>query len=397
MRRILFGLVFIVLFVIACSPREDTIKESPAVRLFTAINGEVDYAEKVFSGSDAKAFADLVKTECPQGVGDEFVRVTLDAESATFVLYTSKDGKNVTCSVLKPKGERQVVVKSQADAPDEETAFTVNGGVITLTQLRAAIDALPQNVPRDTNAIALAANQLINDELLRQEATKMDVSADDIAAARASVLSQANLTEETLPARLSERGVTMEDFNSQILTQAKLQALLDTRLLLREISVTDADAQSYYMANPTEFLRSEQAVMRHIFVSNNRSQGQFSTITQTVLAQLNDTDFCELVSRYSDDAQSKENCGVYVIARGVIDPNIELAGFNTPVNQTSVVNTASGVHFVQSLQVVPAQVVPYTQVAGQLQSSLRNTLMQQRLNLYLATLRARADITSYLG
>ncbi|KKW36499.1 MAG: hypothetical protein UY85_C0084G0001 [Candidatus Peribacteria bacterium GW2011_GWB1_54_5] len=227
MRRILFGLVFIVLFVIACSPREDTIKESPAVRLFTAINGEVDYTEKVFSGSDAVAFADLVKTECPQGVGDEFVRVTLDASSATLVLYTSKDGKTVTCSVLKPKEQRRVVVKTQDEAPNEDTAFMVNGGAITITQLQAAIDALPQNVPRDTNAIALAANQLINDELLRQEAAKIEVGADEIAAARASVLLQANLTEETLPARLSERGVSTEDFESQILAQAKLQALLD--------------------------------------------------------------------------------------------------------------------------------------------------------------------------
>jgi len=116
-----------------------------------------------------------------------------------------------------------------------------------------------------------------------------------------------------------------------------------------------------------------------------------------ILNQMDERDFCELVKEYSDDAQSKDKCGVYVITRGVIDPNLELAAFSTPVNQSSVVTTDAGIHIVQTLQVVPAQVVPYTQVAQNVQLGLKNQEFQQRLNLYIVTLRNNADIVSYLG
>jgi parvulin-like peptidyl-prolyl isomerase len=85
------------------------------------------------------------------------------------------------------------------------------------------------------------------------------------------------------------------------------------------------------------------------------------------------------------------------VPRGVLNPDLEAASFGTPVNQTSVVTTEQGIHLVQTLQVVPTQVVPYQQVAGTLQSSLYTTVLQQRLNLYLQLLRVDADIVSYLG
>jgi uncharacterized protein YcfL len=77
MRKAIFTILFIALFLVACS-RESVIREQQSVRLFTAMNENVQYSEKSFSGSDAKAVADLVKTECPQGVGDKFVRATLE-------------------------------------------------------------------------------------------------------------------------------------------------------------------------------------------------------------------------------------------------------------------------------------------------------------------------------
>jgi parvulin-like peptidyl-prolyl isomerase len=399
MRRVIVSLIFIALLVMACAPsRESTIQGIPGVKLFYAMNDNVTYTEKAFSGDDAKSIADLVEAECPQGVGGTFVRVALDAKATTLILYTTTDGKNVTCSVLKPKEQKPIQTLAPSDAPGNGTALTVNGQPITIAQLQTAINALPTSTPRDNNTITLVVNQLINDELLRQAASKVMVSADDIAAARKAILAQANITEEQLPAQLQKNNATPEAFDKQVETQARLQNLLIQRLLINEINVTESDAQAYYMANPNAFLRTEQAVMRQVFISGeNRTQQQLVARAQMVAELLNTTDFCEIVTRYSDDTQSKANCGVYIIPRGVIDPNLEMAGFTTPANSTAIVQTANGVHFVQTLQVTPAQVIPYGQVATGLQSDLRNSLFQQRLNLYVTTLRSDADIVSFLG
>ena len=118
---------------------------------------------------------------------------------------------------------------------------------------------------------------------------------------------------------------------------------------------------------------------------------------ELIAEKLATTDFCELVRTYSDDAEKKEECGVYVIPRGMVDQNLENAAFTTQANTTSVVATETGVHFVQTLQVIPTQVTPYAQVASNVQASLANNVLQQRLNLFLQLLRADATVTVYLG
>lgn len=399
MRRVVFTIIFIVLFVVACSSqsRQSELKSLEGVRLYSAMHENVVYSDRVFSGEDAKLFADVVKTECPAGdVGNEFVRTELDARTSKLVIYSDKSGKNITCSVLKPGEQKEIVLKTAADAP-EGVALSVNGEPIALEVIRSALAALPEN-QRDEASINVALNQIINDELLRQETQKYEVTPEEIAAARASILEQAGLTEATLAIELERQKVTAAQFEESVVQQAKLQRLLDERLLVKEIAVTDQDALTFYVNNPNQFLQTEQAVMRQVFIAaEGRGEEQIVGRAQAAVAALQSQDFCEVVKSYSDDAQSKENCGVYVVPRGVIDPNLELAAFSTPVNQTAVVTTQNGVHLVQTLQVTPASVVPYSQIAANLQANLRNTVLQQRLNLYLSSLRADADIVSYLG
>jgi peptidyl-prolyl cis-trans isomerase C len=397
MRKILFAIIFIILFVVACSSRESEVRSLEGVRIYTAIhNGEVAYSERVFKGDDAKLFADVVKAECPQGAGDEFVRTEIDATSSKLVIYTDKSGKNVTCSILKPGEQKQIIIKPAAEAP-QGVAVTVNSKDIPLDAVRTAVAQLPESQRTDNN-INIVVNQLINDELLRQEAEKLEISEEEIATARAELLAQAGITEAELPARLQANGASLEQFGQDVILRARLHKLFNERLLMDEITVGDDEALAFYANNPNQFLQTEQAVMRQIFIkAEGRTREQAAARAQAAAAALQKSDFCEVVRTYSDDEQSKDGCGVYIIPRGVIDPNLELAAFGTPANQTSVVTTETGIHLVQTLQVAPAQVVPYAQVAANLQSSLKNTLLQQRLNLYISELRAEADIVSYLG
>ncbi len=396
MRNAVVALFFLALFLVACS-HERAIRQQQPVRVFTAMNDNVQYTEESFAGDNAKAIADLVSADCPQGVGNEFVRATLDSPEATLIVYTTPDGTNITCTVLKPKQPRPIEHKNPQDAPDNQTAITVNGQAITYTQVQQALNAVPkeQQDANTTNAVLL---QVINNELLRQQAQDINVTNDDIATARNATLATANLTEDQLPSTLARNNITMAMFDASIEQQAKLNKLLSTRLLTDELNVTDEQAREYYLTNTNQFVQPEQAAARFLIItSKDKTPAQDQQLQQEITSKLNKTDFCTLVSEYSDDQNSKDKCGLYLVPRGVLAPNLETAAFSTPTNQTSVVTTNQGVYFIQTVQVTPAGVTAYPQVALTLQSTLRNALLQQRLELYLTMLRANANITTYLG
>jgi parvulin-like peptidyl-prolyl isomerase len=393
MRQVIVAAVMLLFLLAACSSHESAVKEQETVKLFVAINDEYTYSQTEFSDVDAAAISDLVKAECPQGVGEEFLRATLVAPSMTLVLYLSPDGEEVTCSVLKPKDPRPIEVKAIVDAPEPETAVTVNGQTITNAQVRAAVERLPQDVPRDVDTLVAVINQLINDELLRQAAKDVEVDEEDITTQRTQALAQAGLTEETLPAELERQGVDAAEFDRSVVEQARLAKLLKERILLDTITVTEEDARDYYLANTNQFIQSEQAVARFIIIAGDDRE----RVAREVSNKLASEDFCALVREYSVDDQSKENCGVYVVPRGVLNPEVEQAAFGTPQNQTALVDANDRVFLVQTLQVTPTQVVPYAQASGSVQTSLRSALIQQRLNLYSTTLRHDARIVSYLN
>ena len=134
--------------------------------------------------------------------------------------------------------------------------------------------------------------------------------------------------------------------------------------------------------------------MRQIFVAdpeNGRAKAQQAADL------LQSKDFCEVVLMLSEDTQTKDKCGAYLVARGVLPKNLEDAAFGTPMNQTAVVFTESGIHLVQTLQVTMPRVQSYAEVAQSLKASLQASALQQRYTLYLVVLRSDAMIVSYLG
>ena len=373
------------LFIVACS------KEQPDVaRLFYAMNTDVKYTETSFSGDDAIAIADLVKNEC-QGLGDSFTRVTMNAKTSSLVLYLDDDG-NVACSALKPKQNTSIEVKSRADAPDATVAVVVNEKTITITQIQEALARV--SAQPDAATVNAVVNQLIDVELLRQQAEKYDVTDIELATERKQFFERTGLSEEQVAENLKATGSSEEKFREELVQQLKVQKLFKERLLSDEVQVSDDDVKNYYLDNANQFLVSEQALMRQIFVAdpeNGRAKAQQAADL------LQSKDFCEVVLMLSEDTQTKDKCGAYLVARGVLPKNLEDAAFGTPMNQTAVVFTESGIHLVQTLQVTMPRVQSYAEVAQSLKASLQASALQQRYTLYLVVLRSDAMIVSYLG
>ncbi len=345
----------------------------PLVQIFTRMSGTVEYTEVSFTGEDAAAVVDLVKAECPSLEG-EFVRGTLKGRGASLIVYLNPND-SIVCSIFRPE---KPAVKVVQEGP-EGVAATVNGNDIPATMVQRALAALP----KEQRSVNTALNSVVNDELLRQEAADIVVTDEEVAAARSRIGSS-----------FSQEQLSGLDIDSLAEDRARLTKLLNDRLMVENISVSEESARNYYLQNTNQFIQSEQAVMRHILVGReNQTRDELLSRAQEVAKRIGTTDFCTLVREYSDD--KKEGCGTYTIPRGVVDPNLESAAFTTPAGNTTVVETPAGIHFVQTLRVIPAQVVSFSNVSEQLQTTLRNTVAQQRLNLYLQMLRGSADIVVY--
>jgi peptidyl-prolyl cis-trans isomerase C len=390
MRRIV-TILLCTLFLLAACSKSDLVEEH--VKVFQAIDPDADLSTTSFSAKEALAMQDLVQSECPtQPAGEKFSRSTLESSAWSLVVYSSDDA--ITCSILKPKPAQMV---QSGSAPDEETLVSVNGEPITREALRERASVLPQGSLDDNTTLRLLES-LIDDQLLAQAAAAYEPEDKDRAFVRQSLLATLGATEDTLAQTLERSGSTMEEFERILEEQSRVRALLRDRLLLDDIEITDEQAKNYYVTNPNEFIRSEQATARFIYISAlNRTTEQGQAIADRIASELPTRDFCELVNEYSDDAPAKPNCGVYVIPRGVVDPQLELAAFGTPAGETAVIATEQGIYFIQTLQVSPTQVVAFPQVSESLKAGIENIVVQQRLNLLIATLRTQADIVSYVG
>ncbi len=383
------------LLLVGCSGVNDAALASEQARLFSALHAGTDKATTTeFDADAALAFGDLARGECPATLPEEFSRTVLAADNSTLVLYTDEDDA-VVCTVFKPAAQRAIITRSKDAAPSEEVAVTVNGEPIAYPEIQAALDALPNANEESINGVV---NAIVNTRLLQQEAKTIEVTDEQVATARANILGVLGGNEANATQTLAAAGYDVSWLETQSVVAARVDELLRQRLLLDEVTVTENDAQAAYLADPNQFIRGEQAVARLIIIgSEGRTVAQGEARANELAAKVPTEDFCALVKEYSDDERSREQCGVYVLPRGVVDARLESAAFGTPVNQTAVVAVDDGIYFVQTLQVLPASVVPYADVSQQLQQSMRTTETQTRLALYIDVLRSKAEIVSYLG
>ncbi len=343
-------LVVPLLLLLACAPPSavpSPVAHDGRVQLFTQFFPEARYHEAKVSS----ALADVVAEECPAARGHEVLRVTYTAPpAATLVVYATED--RVLCVIPKAEGLRFRQGDPATVPPG--TLFTVNGEPITQAQLDASLRQLPPSLRPsrvgDELAQGSAAAQLINAVLLRQASAAMNVSATDVEAARRSL------------------GLASRERHA---VRAALQL---QRFLAREgIDIPVAD-----------LLRPEEVRFRQIFIARNAGAAQ--RLRELLIALRQGEDFCTLVREWSDDVASRERCGEYRVARGVIDPALEAALFALQENQTTVVESDRGYHLFFLLGRLPRSTV---------RVPLSDPAAQERLALLLFALRARADIIAY--
>jgi len=249
-----------------------------------------------------------------------------------------------------------------------------------------------------------AVQELVDRELLFQEALDRRLSADDAAIQKAYDEARVDHPDDAEWARfLSVEFLDPQSFRTELRTRFTIEALVrqeDAKIP----PVTDEEARRAYDANPSASETGERIEAHQIFfgVPSRAKPADRDAVlgrAEAVLARIRKgEDFETLARQVSEDrGSSKQGGKMPPFARGQTELPIELAAFALqPGKVSEVILTRQGCHILRVDARLPSIKVSFADLEDRIKASLRAERRQQRLAALLAELRAKARIETYL-
>jgi peptidyl-prolyl cis-trans isomerase SurA len=307
-----------------------------------------------------------------------------------------------------------------------DTAAIVNGKEIKQAELEKLFqNRLTQSkqIPSSGEAQGLRLEilqQLINDEMLMQQAAKdkVEATATEINTKYAAV--KGSLTEERFQQALKEQGLNAEDIREELKKSATIEKLLNKEITSK-ISVSDAEISEFFSKNKQNFNLPETWRLRHILIVPKSSQAPGAGNARGVDAQgvqaaqtrvldllkrvLGGEDFQTVARNNSDDPNSGQTGGDlgFLSAQQMdqqIGPALRQAVQTLKPGEIlpKPVATQYGFHIVQVVEKAPAGQRDLSDAS--VQANIRRNILNQRDNLlkaaYLEKLRNESVVRNLL-
>ncbi len=305
-----------------------------------------------------------------------------------------------------------VLASPPAAAQKDEKVAVVNDQVIYLSslndemsryerQLALAGQAMDEEQQAEMRFKVL--DGLINRELLKQEVEKQGIRIDSQEVSeQMSTLRERFPSEEEFRMALSQMNLDEETLRQQFSQDLAVQKLIDTQVASKVV-VTPEEVKGFYDSNPQLFEAPEMIRASHILVrvepeatseEKARARERIEEIERKVKEG---GDFAELAKEYSDCPSAERGGDLDFFQRGQMVAPFENAAFSLEPGQVSkIVETQFGYHLIKVTDKAEAGVTPYENIAGQISQHLRQQKVNHELNDYLAQLKSRADVKTYL-
>ncbi len=263
--------------------------------------------------------------------------------------------------------------------------------------------------------------QLINDEILMQQAAKEKLEATDAEINTKFTNLKKNFTEERFQQFLKEQGVSVDDVRAELRKSSTIEKLYNKEITSK-ISVSDAEIRDFFNNNKQKFNLPDTWHVYHILITPKSNQAQVagntkSFDTQTVQeAQervlrvlkraLSGEDFQVVARDSSDDSTSAPSGGDlgFLSAQQMeqqIGPAFRQAVESLKPGETFAkpVVTQYGFHIVRITEKAPAGQRDLSDAA--VQANIRQTILDRRDNLlktaYLDKVRDEASVRNVLA
>ena len=289
--------------------------------------------------------------------------------------------------------------KTSGNQTSNSVAATVNGEPIYLQDVIQAYNNLNPMI-KSSYSVESMLNQSIEEELLYQQAKNTGIEATplEVQSEIDAIKQQNNMNDSDLQAALAKQGLTMDSVKTLIEKNILVRKLLNTTIL-SNVTVTQEEIQNYYTLNADKFNVPAKVTVQHILiqVTPNVTENQSKAKIEQVKSELTNSNFCDLVVKYSDDIGSKNNCGIYTFAKGDFNnPEFENPSFSLGINETAIVKTVFGYHLIKKLDSIPARTMNLSEVSDSINKTIYNQYAQDNFEKFMNELKSKAVIVNYV-
>ncbi len=284
---------------------------------------------------------------------------------------------------------------------------TVNGGVITWSELRGNFDLKAEEhlkglkgeekekKLRELEQFFL--NNMIDLKLQLQEARRLgfSISQSEIDGAIADIKVKYNLTDESLIESLKAEGFSLDEYREQLEEQILVSKLV--KFEVRDnVLIMDKEIEEYYEANKDKYRMEEKIRIRHIFFSANpediSQRSETEARAQEIIQMIKKgKDFAKIAMEFSEDASRESGGDLGYLSRGSVLKEIEAAASALMVGEVSdPFWSSSGLHIIKLEDKVEGSNIE--EIRNRIKGLLFERTFKLKYSDWLKSLRAKAYI-----
>ena len=284
-----------------------------------------------------------------------------------------------------------------------------NGDTIPKAEFEGAVRTVEQRnggpIPTEKRAEVyrdvldnLVAIRLLKQEVKLRSMTVADAEVDS----RIAAFKQQAGTEANFKAALQAQQITEAKLREDARADLLVSKLLDQEVN-QKILVKPTDIATFYEKNPDRFQQGETMRASHILVlvpaeANQQARTALRGRAEAALkAAKAGQDFAKLARQYSQDSSAQRGGDLGFFPKGQMVPAFDQAAFALAPGQISeLVETQFGFHIIKATERRPARVVPFVEVAGQIQEFLENEQRQEKGKALVNQLKAKGKVQIFI-
>ena len=285
-------------------------------------------------------------------------------------------------------------------------------------QFKARTQGAQQPAPEEVQALKMQLlNQLINDEILVEMATKAGLQATDSEVDLKFNEFKSQYSEEAFQEQLKAQSMTVDDIKRELRRSQSIEKLVNKEITSK-IAVSDSEIKDFYEKNKASFnlppgyhlLHILVTPVREIEVKNNQKSDATNPAEAAEKAQKlqrdiqGGQDFAVVARNYSEDSNSAPNGGDLnfqpLDAIANIDPRLAEVVRQLKIGETSpVVPSRFGYHIVKLVEKDNGgqKELSDAQVKAKIHQVISNGKDQTLKNAFSEVARNNAQVSNYLA
>ena len=293
------------------------------------------------------------------------------------------------------------ILRVEDEPKERKVLLLVNGEPLSneIKETRAEWLRLVGGVPlTDEQALELS----VDVKLMEQEAKRQNITVQDreVEAVFLDMALNAEMTDEELEEYIAGLGIDYNTLKEVVRQELYARKLSDKALA--ETEITEEDLKQFYEENKENFEHGELAKVRHIQISfeENKTENETMQKAQEIKQKIteNKTNFCELVENYTDDWNTRDTCGEYVLEKhGAETDPLTNKSFELEEDELGMLRTEAGYHVLWKVETIPAGVSEFEEVKEIIKAQIQMQLAEQIHNELVQRLRETATIEDYTG